>query len=387
MPTLAHILDFVPIGGRASDDFLISHGEALRLRGWRVVYVFTGAPQSSIAASLSKVGAVWLVAPSKPSVTQSLAIGRELRKYRPRILEAWFMSKFHPNLLALKVSSGARYLILADHSSGAVRRKKFVGRMLNRVRGAVAGLYTDRFITVSDYIRHRDVFDLRLPAHKMRLVYDGIDLARFSLSGRAANANGRPTLAFAGQLIPEKGVTTLLAAVEQLKKGGLSPLLRIAGSGPAELALREFCADRDLVDNVEFLGQIDWVPDLFKQADAVVVPSQWEEAFGYVVAEAMASGACVVAADVGGIGEVVGKSGEAGLLFRKGDSSDLAAKIRFILSLDEHGRAAIGSAARERIERLFSIERMVNGYLDVYEELVPPSRRREDFILGARMGG
>ena len=370
MPTLAFVLDFIPNGCRASDDFLLAHAAALRARGWSAVYVFSGAPTSaSFSASLGDLGVPWLVAPSKPSVSQAIAIGCKLRNYQPDILQTQFMSKFHPNIPALKIASGARYWIASDHSSGAVRQKSLPGRILSRMRGFITGIYVDRVITVSDFVRRRDVYELSLPENKMRLVYNGIDVDRFSCD--RTKVHPTPTVAFAGQLIPEKGLMTLLRAMKRLVNEGLSIVLRIAGTGPQETALREYCKDQRLNGMVEFLGQINWIPDLFSQADVVVVPSEWEEAFGYVVAEAMASGAYVIGSDAGGISEVIGEGGATGLIFRKGDPVDLANKIRYVLSCEEQHRSAIRKAARERVEQLFSIDRMAYGYIDIYDELVP----------------
>ena len=96
----------------------------------------------------------------------------------------------------------------------------------------------------------------------------------------------------------------------------------------------------------------------------VVVPSEWDEAFGFVVIEALACGAAVVTSDAGGLPEVVGN---AGLTFGRGDPEDLASVLRDLF--DHPDRIAnYRSRARARAEQ-FSLDRMVAGYVAVYEEL------------------
>src|SRR5205823_1714690 len=100
----------------------------------------------------------------------------------------------------------------------------------------------------------------------------------------------------------------------------------------------------------------------------VVVPSDYGEAFGLVVAEAMACGGCLLASDDGGIPEVIGPNGGAGLVFRRGDPGDLRAKLTELLA-DPARRARMRAAARDRAVRELSLARMVDGYVAVYDEL------------------
>ncbi len=149
----------------------------------------------------------------------------------------------------------------------------------------------------------------------------------------------------------------------------------IAGKGRQEQELRAFCRANGL-HQVEFLGQIDWIPQLFASANVVVVPSVWEEAFGFVVAEAMACGACVIGSDAGGISEIVGPSGCSGLIFKRGDGADLAMKLKEGLA-NPRRCADMGRSGRQRVLEMFTIDHMVDQYLAVYRELLS---RQHSFI-------
>jgi glycosyltransferase involved in cell wall biosynthesis len=79
----------------------------------------------------------------------------------------------------------------------------------------------------------------------------------------------------------------------------------------------------------------------------------------------------VVAADAGGTAELVGESGEAGVLVPPGDPVALAEAVSGLLA-DPRRRVQLGAAARRRIETEFPLGRMIDGYERVLEEVVRP---------------
>lgn len=362
------MLDFVPRSTRSMEAFLLALAARLRANGWRSVHVFAGQPSEGFRARLRELESPYHLASFQPTWRTALSLGRELRRYHADILQVSFMSPFGLALPLLRCAAGSRSVVVADHSSGPATRRAGISKLLACGRGVLAGAYIDRVITVSEFIRKRDVERMHLAPEKMRVVYNGIDVQRFS--PRPSAKSSHPVVAYAGQLIRQKGVMTLLEAVKRLQDGkGPAFRVLIAGRGRDEAALRLF-ARRQALTNVEFLGHIDGVQRLFALADVVVVPSEWDEAFGFVVAEAMACGACVLASDAGAIPEVVGSDGDAGCLFRRKDAGDLAEKLRNLLA-NEALRRSMGTQARRRIADCFTIDRMVGGYVGVYEELVP----------------
>jgi glycogen(starch) synthase len=100
--------------------------------------------------------------------------------------------------------------------------------------------------------------------------------------------------------------------------------------------------------------------------DAVVMPSVWEETAGLSAIEQMMRGRLVVAADIGGLGEVVG---EGGLKFPPGDIEGLASCLRRVLDEPDLAKA-LGKKARQRALQLFLEERMVAEHLSVYRQLL-----------------
>ena len=97
------------------------------------------------------------------------------------------------------------------------------------------------------------------------------------------------------------------------------------------------------------------------------MPSEVEEACPFTVAEALFRGTAVLASDVGGIPEIIGPPGEAGILFRKGDIKDLKKKLKYLIDSPSH-RQQMGIKGRERAKKYFSMDRMVNQYVSVYDK-------------------
>jgi glycosyltransferase involved in cell wall biosynthesis len=97
------------------------------------------------------------------------------------------------------------------------------------------------------------------------------------------------------------------------------------------------------------------------------VSASWAESFPYSILEAMAAGLAVVATDVGGCGEAV-EHGVTGLLVPPRDPAALGAAIGALLA-DPARRQELGAAGRRRQRERFTLERMVEGTLQVYREL------------------
>ena len=103
-------------------------------------------------------------------------------------------------------------------------------------------------------------------------------------------------------------------------------------------------------------------------ADLVVHPSP-QEIFPNAVGEAMSCERAVVAVDSGGTGELVGRDGSAGLLVPANDADALAAAVTALLRDQEH-RTRLGTAARARIQREFPLDRMIDGYEALLQQVV-----------------
>jgi glycosyltransferase involved in cell wall biosynthesis len=233
---------------------------------------------------------------------------------------------------------------------------------------AFARRWLSQLATVNAPITRHVQERLRLP--RSRVIYYGIAPPSGSDGSGARTAPPRDSTCFAyvGRLVTEKGLLLLLEAAERLKAEGCDFRLKFIGDGPERACLESLAAAKGLQNHVSFTGYLtgESLESATGDVAALVMPSIWEEAAGLAAMEQMTRGRIVVAADVGGLGEVVGDSG---LKFPVGDVAALIVCLKRVLDQPTTVRE-LGQKARERAMRMFQQERMVKEHLDVYRTAV-----------------
>ena len=168
-----------------------------------------------------------------------------------------------------------------------------------------------------------------------------------------------------GRLSSEKGMFTLLKAMQNVKKGQL----KIVGDGPLRNDLERF-AGQNRIANVTFEGWKNGaeLKQIVSNAMFVVVPSEWYENSPLVIYEAYALGKPVVGASIGGITELVDHQ-KNGLLFQAGQPEDLARQIKYMLDHPEKLKP-FGMAARKKAEQEFDAEVHYHKMMAIYQSLL-----------------
>lgn len=204
-------------------------------------------------------------------------------------------------------------------------------------RAVLAG--SDLFLAATQRARAALLLEGVAP-ERVEVCSPGIDVERFRRAGAASAPSGH-VLVSPGRLIWGKGHQDVLRAVAALHRGIVDappPRVLIVGAGPEGPRLRAHADELGIGPLVEVLQvAYDDMPATFARASCMVLASLptagaalhplgvpkvfWEEQFGFVLAEAMATGLPIVAADSGAIAEVVGPSGT---LFAPGDWLGLA---------------------------------------------------------------
>lgn len=176
---------------------------------------------------------------------------------------------------------------------------------------------------------------------------------------------GEHKVAYVGRLSDTKGLPTLMASWDRYTRDTDEPRLRlvIAGAGPLEAAIRQWAQKQPAV---EIAGLLDRAAcaRLVASARAVIVPSEWEETFGLVVVEAMASGVPTIAAARGSLPELV-TDGVDGVVFAPGD---VAALARVLKQVDEEPALfeKLGHRARRTYEERFDPEANLEELISIY---------------------
>ena len=135
---------------------------------------------------------------------------------------------------------------------------------------------------------------------------------------------------FLGRLVSDKGVDIAIEAIYKLNHEGNNFKLTIIGDGPEKNKLKKQVLDLKLSDNIHFLGNLTGetlVNELCKYK-YILIPSRWKEPFGVVALEGIACGCIPIVADGGGLPDAVGN---AGIIFKRGDTNDLVKKINNLL--------------------------------------------------------
>ena len=238
----------------------------------------------------------------------------------------------------------------------------------------------DLFIPPTQYFAKRMSERLRLPAHRVRVIHDGINLAGYGeLQGATANgpSPAQPTLGFFARMCREKGLDTLIEAFIILKARNRVPNLKLkvgGGCGPSDepfvQAQRERLKAKAILGDAEFFPNVDRAGKqaFLRSLSVFSVPSLYGEAFGLYVIEALASGVPVVQPRHAAFPELVELTG-GGALCEPGNPAALAEGIEILL-LDPARALALGAAGRKSVEEKFSADQMAREVVRAFGEVV-----------------
>lgn len=178
-------------------------------------------------------------------------------------------------------------------------------------------------------------------------------------------------IGYVGRLVPEKGLPLLLKAAKRLADDGTRFRLTFVGGGPLREGLENESRELGIAGRVSFTGDLtgDNLERAVRPIDVVVMPSVWEETAGLSAIEQMMRGGVVVAADIGGLSEVVG---DAGLKFAAGDSESLYERLRDVINAPAIADS-LRASARARALQLFRRDDMIESHLSLYREALHAS--------------
>ncbi len=219
-------------------------------------------------------------------------------------------------------------------------------------------MHCTRLIAISNNTKETYVA-AGIPEEKIQVIYNGIDVAAFSPRLRADYDGGQPLrIKFFGRLSPDKGPEVLIQAYALLEVKDHPIELHLIGNvrdAPGKATYLEDLkrlAGRFLDEGIFFKPHCADIRDELADADLVVVPSIWREAFGRVLIEAMAFGVPVIASSTGGIPEVLSPRFQDHLV-PKGDAPALAATISRLVNWCQT-QPDLGMQSREWVIARFS---------------------------------
>jgi glycosyltransferase involved in cell wall biosynthesis len=276
---------------------------------------------------------------------------------------------FHANLLARLVARLARAPIIIS-SERTMEMEGRIRLLVNRLTSPLA----DRVIAVSQQVCDFAASRIGIPLEKLVVIYNGIEPSTYQVEVNVAEVHKElgvdPTCTVVGtvsRLDEAKGIRYLLQAVPWVIAQYPKVIFLIVGNGSQRRELERLAQDLSIQSQVIFTGYRPDVVRMLAIVNVFVLPSLYE-GFPNVILEAMAMSKPVVATRVGGVPEAV-EGGVTGLLVPPRDPEALAKAIITLLQ-DREQAGTMGRAGQERVERYFSVERMIQETEALYEELV-----------------
>ncbi|MFH0896368.1 MAG: glycosyltransferase [Bacteroidota bacterium] len=285
---------------------------------------------------------------------------------------------------------------------------------------------TDCFIAVSAAVRSFYSAKLRVPAEKIKVVYNGIQanesqghkVTKSQVKASLGIKDDEKVIAIIGRLVSQKGHEFFLKAFARLVSSRLSledasrePFRQglaskvkalIVGDGPLKNSLQSTVHSQQLEEKVKFLGLRKDVPEILSITDILVLSST-REGLPMILLEAMAAGVIVVATRVGGTPEVV-EDGVNGYLVESGDVEGLRRKIEYVLKADDDSRSNLDNVenspfrqgstslgideirnnARKTVEEKFSLGKMVGEHEEIYLKILSRSPEHQTPVTSGK---
>jgi glycosyltransferase involved in cell wall biosynthesis len=298
-----------------------------------------------------------------------LRMVRLMRLDPPQIVHTHlFKSDFHGRLAARL--AGVPVVVSTLHNNDSCAKN----RILGRIYGATAR-FADRLIAVSPEVREYHLDKTGVPASKIMVIENGVDVAAFSgheVGAKAVRAEfgiapTAPLFGIIGRLKPQKDLPTfLLAAVEILRQQSDARFL-VVGDGPLREELETQAKELDLFPALIFTGMRKDISAIMTALDVLVLSSLWE-GLPIILLEAMAAARPVVSTAVDGVRSVV-LPDESALLVNTGSPASLAdACVK--LARDPALRQKLGSSGLKRVADFYSLDAMIDRISKLYEELL-----------------
>lgn len=285
----------------------------------------------------------------------------DLMRARPDVVHAHNLDHFDPRPLRVLTEALAGDALHLCHTSHSLLGLGESVNLLRRWSVQIAtSLYAARHLRKSGLPL---VETLLLPVDSMRF---GVDMR---------SNDGTFRILHPARLVPEKGQELVLLLARSLKDLNLPIHVKLTFSNRIvdwegrtqnyTRHLRDVIHRLNLTECVEFThAPYGEIPYIYAESDLVVYPSNFDEPFGLVPLEAMASGRPIVASHAGGMPETV-INGQTGLLFDQGDAHSFTRAVHSLIT-DLSRAFQMGKAGRTRAEETFSVSRHIAKIQQIY---------------------
>ncbi len=336
--------------------------------------VFT---EGKLAAAARTLGVEVHVVPKRfrSDVSPFLALIRLIRQKQIDIVHTHLLSgNFYGRLSgkAARVKGIVTTLHHSDKEALGGSSVPFLTDLLFNLDISMAA-FSDYIITPSADLKQR-IAQQGVKAEKIIHIPNAVNLDCFGIADGESLAcrqelgipSGLKVVGIVGRLVTVKNFPLFLRAARRVIDTGILVKFLVIGDGPLRSELKTMADELKLTQYVIFTGFRQDVLRVVSSLDLFVLCSD-SEVFPLALIEAMALGKPVIATNVGGIREIVDHMKD-GLVFPAGDEMNLSESIIYLLT---HGGEAreMGNSAREKVVTAFSLRRMTEKLLGVYDKL------------------
>ena len=228
-------------------------------------------------------------------------------------------------------------------------------------------LKCDRFVALNSLVVE-ELVDAGADADRIVRLANGVQLVEESENAVSADTKTQSIrIIYVGRLHPQKSLPDLVDAFAAVAAEHAEVECYFIGEGPDVEALTERIDSLMLADRLHLPGRSESIPTELEKADIFVLPSA-VEGMSNALLEAMAAGLAVIVSDIAGNRDVV-THGVDGLLFPHGDVTSLE-EAMMLLVADESQRRQLGRAAQETIRGHYTMDAVVQGYVELYRTLM-----------------
>lgn len=357
---------------RGAEVFAAELSDALVDRGHEVLFVGLGVPEHDdlrpAAAACEDLGRRLGGALEFDSAWRLAA---RLRAYAPDIVQANGSDTLKYSVVARGMARGRWTIVYRNIGLPS----DWIRGRLHRAANRILVSRVDHVVSVSRASALDFSKTYRYPAERIEVIAQSAvvpeavdrDSLRDRLLSVANLAKGAEVILHVGSFTPEKNHAWLVEAFDEIVRERPAAVLVLIGDGPEKEPVEEIVRRSGVADRIRLLGTRADAADLAGGADVFVLPSL-TEGIPAVLLEAGARGVPSVATSVGGVPEVI-RDGVTGILVEPGDRAAFVTGVCRLLS-DVGLRAGFGVAAREQVQRCFSLDGAVLAYMARYESLL-----------------
>jgi glycosyltransferase involved in cell wall biosynthesis len=371
---ILHIITALDVGGaEAMLQKLVLGTDRSRFEPEVIALTGVGRIGGDIAASGVSVRDLRM-SPGRPDARAFGRLARWIHRARPDVVQTWM---YHADLMGGLTARAACDAPVIWGIRGSFDPEKSKRHMILTARTCAAlSARVPRAIVSCSAALAKFHVDLGYDARRIRVIPNGFDTSTYR-PNPAARAAVRAELGIA----PEAPLVGHLARWDPQKDhvGFVDATLRVLRQCPeAHVLMCGAGIDGDneavvapihragVTQRFHLLGPRDDIPRVTAALDVLVSSSIYGEGFPNVLGEAMACAVPCVTTDVGDSAMVVG---ETGLVTSPHDPLALSCAIAAVLELGRDGRAALGAAARQRVEEHFALPRVVDRFESLYDEV------------------